>query len=232
MNDSASLTARLAGTPACGSPGTVLGSEPGGQGGGHVLGRAELLLGSLQRCAKIGKLCVQGPVIALTAVAAHIGAARGPDLHEALGSENPDGGLGCVQRYPVGVPKLSVRRDTTTGRAGPAADAGPENLGQPMAGETVQRLRHTTTITSRLKTDTDCRQRVGADSGTSDANPARAAAEMAGLTSPWPVRRCPSCGMVLDGGPVVFWCAGCGRSVQAADVDVAFRPTGWAGRAV
>jgi hypothetical protein len=51
------------------------------------------------------------------------------------------------------------------------------------------------------------------------------------MTSSWPVRRCPRCGTVLDGGPVVFWCARGGRGVQAADLDVGYRPLGPRGRA-
>jgi hypothetical protein len=35
---------------------------------------------------------------------------------------------------------------------------------------------------------------------------------------------CPRCGAPLDGGPVVFWCSGCRRGVQAADLDVEYRP--------
>jgi hypothetical protein len=31
---------------------------------------------------------------------------------------------------------------------------------------------------------------------------------------------------------VVFWCARCGRGIQAADLDVEYRPLGQYGRAV
>lgn len=51
------------------------------------------------------------------------------------------------------------------------------------------------------------------------------------MTGPLPARRCPSRGTVLDGGPVVFWRAGCRRGVQAADLDVEHRPPGSRGRA-
>jgi predicted RNA-binding Zn-ribbon protein involved in translation (DUF1610 family) len=51
------------------------------------------------------------------------------------------------------------------------------------------------------------------------------------MTGPSPQRSCPSCGTGLDGGPVVFWCARCGRRVQAADLDVEYRPPGSPGRA-
>ncbi len=51
------------------------------------------------------------------------------------------------------------------------------------------------------------------------------------MTSPWPAWRCPSCGTVLDGGPVVFWRARCRHGVQAADVDVEYRPPVQVGRA-
>ena len=51
------------------------------------------------------------------------------------------------------------------------------------------------------------------------------------MTGPLPARRCPSCGTVLDGGPVLFWCAACRRGVQAADLDVEYRAPGSRGRA-
>lgn len=37
-----------------------------------------------------------------------------------------------------------------------------------------------------------------------------------------PAACCPSCGTGLDGGPVAYWCAGCRRGVQAADVDITY----------
>jgi predicted RNA-binding Zn-ribbon protein involved in translation (DUF1610 family) len=52
------------------------------------------------------------------------------------------------------------------------------------------------------------------------------------MTSSEPQFLCLSCGAGLDGGPVVFWCARCGRRVQAAAVDVGHRPPGSPGRAV
>jgi hypothetical protein len=44
------------------------------------------------------------------------------------------------------------------------------------------------------------------------------------MTSSGPQSLRPLCGAGLDGGPVVFWCARCGRRVQAAAVDVGHRP--------
>ncbi len=35
---------------------------------------------------------------------------------------------------------------------------------------------------------------------------------------------CPSCQARLDGGPVVFWCPRGRHGVQAADLDVDYRP--------
>ncbi|WP_202638981.1 hypothetical protein [Bailinhaonella thermotolerans] len=35
---------------------------------------------------------------------------------------------------------------------------------------------------------------------------------------------CPSCHGALDGGPVLYGCATCHRSLYAADLDVEFRP--------
>jgi len=52
------------------------------------------------------------------------------------------------------------------------------------------------------------------------------------MTGPLPARRGPSCGTVLDGGPVVLWCAACRRGVQAAELDVEYRALGSRGRAV
>ena len=37
--------------------------------------------------------------------------------------------------------------------------------------------------------------------------------------SPSPAWHCPASSAGLDGGPVVFWCAGCGHGFQAADLD-------------
>jgi hypothetical protein len=37
-----------------------------------------------------------------------------------------------------------------------------------------------------------------------------------------PPARCPADGTDLDGGPVAYWCAACGRGVHAADVDFSF----------
>lgn len=41
---------------------------------------------------------------------------------------------------------------------------------------------------------------------------------------PGPQAGCPRCGTALAGGPVVFWCPRCARRVQAADLDLEFRP--------
>jgi hypothetical protein len=43
-------------------------------------------------------------------------------------------------------------------------------------------------------------------------------------TSPRPLGRCPSCGTDLDGGPVLYRCATCARTVYAADLDVEYQP--------
>ncbi|MEV0197381.1 hypothetical protein [Nonomuraea sp. NPDC050691] len=37
-----------------------------------------------------------------------------------------------------------------------------------------------------------------------------------------PVKCCPRCRTVLDGGPVLFHCATCRRAVYAADLDNEF----------
>jgi hypothetical protein len=51
------------------------------------------------------------------------------------------------------------------------------------------------------------------------------------MTGPLTARRGPSCGTVLEGGPVVLWCAAC-RGVQAAELDVEYPAPGSRGRAV
>jgi hypothetical protein len=50
------------------------------------------------------------------------------------------------------------------------------------------------------------------------------------MTSSGPQSLCPPCGARSDGGPVVFWCAR-GRRMQAADLDVEYRPPESARRA-
>jgi hypothetical protein len=44
------------------------------------------------------------------------------------------------------------------------------------------------------------------------------------LLSPWPRRVCPGCGKPQDGGPVVFLCTSCRRTVYAAHVHDTFTP--------
>lgn len=39
-----------------------------------------------------------------------------------------------------------------------------------------------------------------------------------------PLPRCPRCATVLDGGPVAYRCARCGRAVMAADIDTDYHP--------
>jgi len=39
-----------------------------------------------------------------------------------------------------------------------------------------------------------------------------------------PLPRCPRCAGVLDGGPVAYHCAACGRGVMAADIDTDYHP--------
>ena len=39
-----------------------------------------------------------------------------------------------------------------------------------------------------------------------------------------PVPRCPRCAGALDGGPVAYRCARCGRGVMAADLDTEYHP--------
>lgn len=41
-----------------------------------------------------------------------------------------------------------------------------------------------------------------------------------------PVKSCPTCRTVLDGGPVLFHCPTCQKSVRAADVSTEFPVAG------
>ena len=232
MNRSASLTTRLADCSALCSTDPFLRSEPGEQDSDPALGGVKVFFAPPQRCTEIGQFCVQGLALTVASVVAHVGAPGWLDLYQAFGGEYADGGLGRVQRNPVGIPELPVRRYPAARWACPAADLGPENIGEPMARKSVQSLRHTATITDRLKTDTHCRQRVGAGFTAPDDHCPRAAGARPERTSPWPAHRCPFCGTDLDGGPVVFWCARCGCGIQAADLDVEYRPLGQDGRAV
>jgi hypothetical protein len=184
------------------------------------------------RCAEIGQFCTQDLAITVTGVVAHVGAAGRPDLHQTLGSEHPDGGLGRVQRNSVAIPELPVRRYPATRWACPTDDFGPENIGESVARKAVQLLGHTTTITDRPKTDTHCRQCVGGDLTTRGPNCPRAARVLHGsMHLWWPPQRCPSCGTLPEGAPVVFWCTGYGCRVGAADLDAEPRPLVKQGRA-
>jgi hypothetical protein len=64
-----------------------------------------------------------------------------------------------------------------------------------------------------------------------DHNCPRAAGVRSGPTRPWSAHWCFFRGTALTGDLVVFWCAGCGRGVQALDRDRACRPLGRRGRA-
>jgi hypothetical protein len=46
-----------------------------------------------------------------------------------------------------------------------------------------------------------------------------------------PVACCPSCGTVLDGGPVLYHCPACRRGVYAADLDTSIHDHGTERRA-
>jgi hypothetical protein len=232
VNHSAPRPGQQAGSSARGSTGPILGSELGEQDSNPALSRNEIVFASTQRSAEICQFRAQCLAITVTGVVAHVGTPSRPDLHQAFGGEHANSGLCRVQRDPVGIPELPVRRYPATRRAGAADDLGPKNIGEPVARKTVHSLRHTATITNCLKTDTHCRRRVAAGFSILDDNCPRAVVAGPGPTSPWPARLCPHCGTVVDGGPVVFWCAHCRRGVQAADLDVEYRPPAPSGRAV
>ncbi len=209
---------------------SLLRSEPGEQDRNPALGRIGVLLASPQCCTEIGQFCRQSLAIIATGAVAHVGAG-GPDLHQTFGSEYSDGGLHRVQRNPVGIPELVVRRYPATWWACLADDLGLENTGEAGARETVQTPHHTTTITNRPKTNTDCRQCIGEDLAVPDRNCPRAAEVQFRPTRPWPAHPCFSCGTAVNVGPVASWCVCYGRGVQAGDLDGEYRPLGRPGRA-
>ena len=232
MNQNASRTDRMACASASGSTDPILGSQSGEQVSNPAFGRVEIFFAPMQRGAEIGQFCMQSLAITVTGVVAHVSTPGRSNLQQTFGGEHADGGLCCVQRDPMSFPELPVRRYSAAWWAGAADDVGPENIGEPVARKPVYLQCHTATITSCLKTDTHCRRRVDEGFATTDDNCPRAAAAAGPRpASPWPAQWCPACGTGLDGGPVVFWCAGCRRGVQAADLDVEYRAPGLRGRA-
>jgi hypothetical protein len=113
----------------------------------------------------------------------------------------------------------------------PVDDLAPQNIGERMARKTIQLLRHTSTITNRRTTDTNCRQSVGGSFAAPDDNCAWTAAVPAGPASPCPAHRSPSCGIVVDGNATLR-SAGGGHGVQAVNLEAGSRAPGRQGRAV
>src|SRR5205823_10646448 len=136
VNHSVCPPAQVAGPCVRGSLVSLLGWEPGEQVSDQTLGDLEVVFGAAQHGAKMNQICVQGPVITVVGVLAHIGAACWPNFHQALGGEHPDRGLCCVQRYAVRIAELAIRRHPAAWRADPADDPCAKAVGELSASET------------------------------------------------------------------------------------------------
>lgn len=231
MNRNASLPVQLVGPSAPGSTDSLPRWQLGEQGSNPALGRIESLLAPPQCCTEIGQFGMQGLATAVTGAVAHAGAPGRPDTHQTRGSEHLGDSLDRLQCDPVGIPVLAVRRYLAARQACRADDLAPQNIGEPMARETIQLLRHTSTITKRRTTDTHCRHSVGVSFAAPDDNSARAAAVRPGPASPCPAHRTPSCGIVVDGTPM-SWSACGGHGVPAVNLDAESPTLARQGRAV
>src|ERR1700747_1512927 len=96
------------------------------QGGNRALGLGQLLPAALQARLKAGQL--RGQIRAFIRVLANVGAARWPYFDQALGCEQPDGGLSGVLGHVMNVPELPVRRHPRTGRVRSVPDLGPQGI--------------------------------------------------------------------------------------------------------
>lgn len=101
--------------PGDASRGLLLGGEACEQACHCRLGGGQVLLAASQDVLEGGQLGPQGRVRAVRDVA-HVRAPGGPDLHDAVRGEQPDGGLGGVEGDVVSIPELPVRRYLAAGR--------------------------------------------------------------------------------------------------------------------
>jgi hypothetical protein len=137
----------------CLSTGTLPGSMPGEQAGDRLLGVGQFLLAAPQGGLKCSQLCMQIRPRSRLRVLAHVCASCGPYVDQALGREQPDGGLGCVLGDVMCIPELPVRRHPGARWVCPVPDPGPESLREAFAREAVGiRRGHSASITDCLKT--------------------------------------------------------------------------------
>ena len=124
------------------------------QGGNRALGLGQLLPAALQARLKAGQL--RGQIRAFIRVLANVGAARWPYFDQALGCEQPDGGLSGVLGHVMNVPELPVRRHPRTGRVRSVPDLGPQGIREVSARVPVGAWRrHDASIATCLKTVLD-----------------------------------------------------------------------------
>jgi hypothetical protein len=126
------------------------------QGGNRALGLGQLLPAALQDRLKAGQLRLQIRAFISVRVLANVGAARWPYLDQALGREQPDGGLSGVLGHVMNVPELPVRRHLRTGRVRSVPDLGPQGIREASARESIGAWRrHDASIATCLKTVLD-----------------------------------------------------------------------------
>jgi hypothetical protein len=126
------------------------------QGGNRALGLGQLLPAALQDRLKAGQLRVQIRAFISVRVLPDVGASRWPYVDQALGGEQPDGGLSGVLGHVMNVPELPVRRHLRTGRVRSVPDLGPQGIREASARESVGAWRrHAASIATCLKTVLD-----------------------------------------------------------------------------
>ena len=149
------------------------------QGGNRALGLGQLLLAAPQGGLKAGQLRLQFRAFSSVRVLPDVGASRWPYIDQALGGEQPDGGLSGVLGHVMNVPELPVRRHPRTGRVRSDPDLGPQGIREASARESVRAWRrHDASIATCLKTALDaaatvpyCLNTVRTDSSQSPSSP-------------------------------------------------------------
>jgi hypothetical protein len=130
-----------------------LGRQTGENVGDRVLSSAQISPAAAQRCLQIGQLSPKARRRTAARVLAYVGAPRRVDLHQALHSEHPDGGLRGVEGHMVLVPELPVRRQPGSWGVGTVGDRSSQRVGEPSASELAAVwLCHEQSLASRLKT--------------------------------------------------------------------------------
>ena len=126
------------------------------QAGNRLLSFGQFVLAAPQGGLEAGQLRVQIRAHGSVRVLADVGASCGPYVDQALGREQPDGGLGCVLGDVMQIPELPVRRHPATWRIGPVPDLGLEAIREAPAREAVGAWRgHSASIADCLKTALD-----------------------------------------------------------------------------